>query len=156
MTDDEKKFTQADVDRIVSERLGRDRESRGDPTALLRTVQALQDENSILKAKNGELSGVVNKSTTDQIKAKIGVDLKVPQNLLGFIQGETEADMRASAEKLVAELGPGQQIGGATNPPVGNTAPKVYTKQDLDTMKPEQINADWANISAQLKAGQVK
>jgi len=139
MPDEDKKFTQADVDRIVSERLARDRESRGDPTALLRTVQALQDENSILKAKNGELSGVVNKSTTDQIKAKVGVDLKVPQNLLGFIQGETEA-----------------QIGGATNPPVGNTAPKVYTRQDLDTMKPEQINADWANISAQLKAGQVK
>ncbi|MFA5431730.1 MAG: hypothetical protein WC319_02470 [Candidatus Paceibacterota bacterium] len=156
MGDEDKKFTQADVDRIVSERLARDRESRGDPTVLLQTVAELRQQLVDEKANASALQSKVATTDRTAMLSKIGVDLKVPPQLMGFIQGDTDEAMRASATALIAGIGPGPSIGGSTNPPAGNAAPKVYTAQELREMKPEQINADWVNISTQLKAGQVK
>lgn len=156
MVDEDKKFTQADVDRIISERLARDRETRGDPTVLLQTVAELRQQLINEKANADALQSKVATTDRTAILSKVGVDLKVPPSLLEFVQGSTEDEMRASATKLIAGIGPGPSIGGSTNPPSGNLPPKVYTAQELREMKPEQINADWVNISAQLKAGQVK
>ena len=156
MADDDKRFTQADVDRIVSERLARDRESRGDPTVLLQTVAELRQQLLDEKATAASLQSKVAITDRTSLLAKVGVDLKVPQNLMEFVQGATEEEMKVSAAKLIAGIGPGPSIGGSTNPPAGNLPPKVYTAQELREMKPEQINADWANISTQLKAGSVK
>lgn len=156
MADEDKKFTQADVDRIISERLARDRETRGDPTVLLQTVAELRQQLADEKASAASLQSKVAITDRTAMLSKVGVDLKVPPQLMSFIQGDTDEAMRASATALIAGIGPGPSIGGSTNPPAGNAAPKVYTAQELREMKPEQINADWANISTQLKAGQVK
>jgi hypothetical protein len=156
MPDDDKKFTQADVDKFVQERLARDRETRGDPAALLLTVQNLQNELAASKQLALTLQGKVATTDRSALLTRVGVDLKVPQALMGFIQGDTDEAMRASAAALIAGIGPGQSIGGSTNPPAGNVPPKIYTSEELKTMTPEAINADWVNVSAQLKAGQVK
>lgn len=156
MPDDEKKFTQADIDRIVQERLARDRETRGDPGALLTTVQNLQGELASANTKIRDLSNKIAATDRTSLLANIGTELKVPQALMGFIQGNTAEEMRASATALLTSIGPGQNIGGSTNPPQGNAPPKVYTAAELSTMSPEAINADWANVSAQLKSNQVK
>lgn len=157
MPDDEKKFTQADVDRIVSERLARDRETRGDPTVLLSTITDLKGQIGTLTSRNTELEGKVNGNERTAILSRVALDLKLPLGLAEFVQGNTEEEMKASAQKLYAGIGPAQgNVGGGTNPPGSNTAPLVYTKDMLKGMSPEQINKDWANISTQLKAGQVK
>jgi hypothetical protein len=156
MGDEEKKFTEADVNKIVQDRLAADRASRGDPTALLATVQNLQTELAAAKGTISELQGKVSTTDRNAILTQVGLDLKVPAELVGFIQGGTKEEMTASAQKLVAGLGPGNSVGGTTNPPAGNTAPKVYTAAELKTMSPEQINADWANVSKQLQTGVVK
>ena len=156
MADDEKKFTQADVDRIVSERLARDRETRGDPSVLIQTVAELRNQLAQATALNETLKGKVDTNDRSALLSKVGIELKVPPALTEFIIGNTEEEMRASATKLMSSVGPGQSIGGSTNPPDGNSAPKVYTAEELRTMSPDAINKDWVNISAQLKAGQVK
>ena len=156
MGDEDKKFTQADVDRIVSERLARDRDTRGDPTVLIQTVAELRHQLAIEKEARESLQSKVANADRTGILTKVGLELKVPPGMLEFIQGATEEEMRASAQKLIAGLGPGPSIGGSTNPPQGNSAPKVYTAQELRDMSPDAINADWENISTQLKAGNVK
>lgn len=156
MSDDEKKFTQVDVDRIVSERLARDRETRGDPTVLLQTVAELRSQLASVNANNALLKTQVDNNSRSSLLSKVGVDLKVPPAMMEFVQGSTEEEMKASATKLMAGIGPGPSVGGSTNPPEGNAAPRVYTSQELREMSPDAINKDWANISAQLKAGQVK
>ena len=156
MGDEDKKFTQADVDRIVSERLARDRDTRGDPTVLLQTVAELRNQLSTEREARESLQSKVASTDRNGMLTKIGLELKVPSGILEFVQGSTEDEMRASAQKLIAGLGPGPSIGGSTNPPQGNSAPKVYTAQELRDMSPDAINADWENISTQLKAGQVK
>lgn len=156
MPDDEKKFTQADVDRIVSERLARDRETRGDPSVLIQTVSELRNQLAQANALNETLKSKVDTNNRTSILSKVGVELKVPPALTEFITGATEEEMRASATKLMSSIGPGPSLGGSTNPPDGNSAPKIYTAQELHSMSPDAINKDWANISAQLKAGQIK
>ena len=154
--DDEKKFTQADLDRIIGERLTQDRATRGDPTVLLQTVSDLRQQNTTLQQERDALQSKVATVDRTGLLTKVGMELKVPPTVLEFVQGATEDEMKASATKLLAGIGPGPSLGGATNPPGGNTAPKVYTSAELKGMKPEAINADWVNISAQLKSGQVK
>lgn len=156
MADDDKKFTQVDVDRMISERLAADRGSRGDPTAMLGVIADLKNQLATEQAAKAALQNNVTATSRTQMLTKIGLELKVPQNLFEFIQGTTEDEMKVSAAKLVTGLGPGQNVGGATNPPGGNAAPTIYTVDQLKGMTPEQVNADWENISAQLKTGQVK
>ncbi|MDD3566307.1 MAG: hypothetical protein PHN90_11630, partial [Methanothrix sp.] len=60
MTDDEKKFTQADVDRIVQERVNREKAKFAD-------YDEIKAENADLKAKLAEHES----KTLDSLKAKI-------------------------------------------------------------------------------------
>ncbi len=157
MAEDERKFTQADVDRIVTERLARDREVRearngakdNGNDAVLAKIAELQNE---LRAEKDKSKA----DATRVIRDRIATEMKLPSGLASFIQGEDEAAIKASVETMLKSIGPGPSIGGVTNPPSGNAGKRQYTKGELESMKPEDINKDWENINAQLKAGTVK
>lgn len=138
MTSD-KVFTQAEVDRIVSERLARHNEEE----------QAVRNE--LAEYKNKE-----SKNILDALKVKIASGVGLPASLIGFVQGTDEATIKASAEALLTGIGPGPSVGGSSSPVGGNAAPHIYTKAEIESMKPEQINQDWTNIQKQLASGQIK
>ena len=132
-------FSQAEVDRIVSERLARHNEEE----------QAVRTELAEYKSKD-------SKNILDALKAKVASEVKLPASLIGFVQGSDEATIKASAEALLTGIGPGPNVGGSSSPAGGNAAPHIYTRAEIESMKPEQINQDWTNIQKQLASGQIK
>ena len=145
MTED-KIFSQADLDRIIGERLARDRKERAEESnAIDELRKELADTKATLVA-NG----------LEKIKAKIAQDAKLPDGLLGFVQGNDEVSIRDSVNALITGIGPGPNVGGSSNPAGGNTSPKVYSKAELESMSPDAINQDWTNIQKQLASGLVK
>jgi len=143
MSDDEKKFTQADVDRIVQERIAREREKFADH-------DALKAENVELKAKLA-----ANESANlETLKAKIATTLKLPPSLAGRLQGTNEAELKADGEKLLKEIGPKEPVGGAGNPP--GEVKKPLTREAVKAMKPDQIIANMDDIKTQLREGSLR
>ncbi len=141
--DDEKKFTQADVDRIVQERLAREKAKFAD-------YDEIKAENADLKAKLAEHES----KTLDSLKAKIVTDLKLPPSLAGRLQGTTEAELKADGEKLLKEIGPKEPVGGAGNPP--GEVKKPLTREAVKAMKPDEIIANMDQIKAQMKEGTLR
>lgn len=139
MKEDTKVFTQAEVDRIVSERLARHNEEE----------QAVRNE--LAEYKNKE-----SKNILDALKVKIASGVGLPASLIGFVQGTDEASIKESAEALLTGIGPGPNVGGSSSPAGGNTAPHIYSRAEIESMKPEAINKDWTNIQKQLASGLVK
>lgn len=151
MPEDEKKFTQADVDRIVSDRLKREKETHGDN-------EALKAENATLKASltseqtvRLELEGKIATQEDLKLKAKIAKEEKLPEGLIPLITGKTEDEIRSSMKIMVASIGPGPAIGAATTP--ATPAPTRYTRAQIDQMAPEDIEKNWATIEKQIADG---
>jgi hypothetical protein len=145
-SEDPKIFSQADLDRIIGERLARDRKERAEESS---AIDALKKELADTKA-------TLLANDLEKIKARIAQDAKPPDGLLGFVQGTDEDSIRRSVDALITGLGPGPNVGGSTNPAGGNASPKVYTKAELESMSPDAINQDWTNIQKQLASGLVK
>jgi len=140
MTDDEKKFTQADVDKFIQERLAREKAKYAD-------YEDIKAENANLKAKMAENES----SNLENLKAKIATDLKLPPSLAGRLQGETEDELKADGEKLLKELGPKEAAGGAGNPSTDKKKP--LTREAVKAMSPQEIIDNMPQIEAQLKEG---
>ncbi len=144
MSDDaEKKFTQADVDRIVQERVARERAKFGD-------YEDLKRENEDLKAKIAEHDA----ENLDTLKQKIVTDMKLPPSLAGRLQGTTEAELKADGKKLLKEIGPKEPVGGAGNPP--GEVKKPLTREAVKAMKPDEIIENMDQIKAQMKEGTLR
>lgn len=140
--DDEKKFTQADVDRIVQNRVDREKEK----------ITALTNENETLKEKIAEYEKV----NLDTLKAKVATDLKLPPNLASRLQGKDEKELKADAEALLKDLKPDdKKKGGAGNPP-GDKDETPITRESIKAMTPEEVRANLPKIKEALKAGSVK
>jgi len=138
--DGDKKFTQADVDRIVQERLAREKAK----------YEELEAERDALKDKVAEYE----KTSLDTLKQKVVSDLKLPPSLAGRLQGTTEAELKADGEKLLKELGPKEPVGGGGNPP--GEVKKPLTREAVKAMKPDEIIANMDQIKAQMKEGTLK
>ena len=145
MTDDAetKKFTQADVDRIVQERVNREKAKYAD-------YDEIKAENADLKAKLAEHES----KNLDSLKAKIATDLKLPPSLAGRLQGTTEAELKADGEKLLKEIGPKEPVGGAGNPP--GEVKKPLTREAVKAMTPQEIIANMDQIKSQMKDGSLR
>ena len=151
MPDDDKKFTQADVDRIVGERLSREKATHGDN-------EALKAENATLKASLAseqtariDLEGKIATSEGAALKAKIAKEEKLPEGLIPLITGKTEEEIRANMKIMVTSIGPGPAIGAATTP--ATPAPTRFTRAQIDAMAPEDIEKNWKTIEAQMADG---
>lgn len=135
MTED-KIFSQADVDRIIGERLARARTETNEQIAKL--TKDFADE---------KLS---------HLKDKVFSETKLPETLRSFVTGEDEDSIRQQVNALITGMGPGPNVGGSSNPAGGNTSPHIYTKAEIEKMSPDDINKDWTNIQKQLASGQIK
>ena len=143
MTDDEKKFTQADMDRAIAERLAREK-----------TKYADYDE---IKAERDELKTKVadhEKISLEAARAKVVAELKLPPGMGTRLQGETEEELKADGAKLLKELGPREPVGGSGQPP--GDVKKPLTREAVKAMTPDQIIANMDQIKAQMKEGTLK
>ena len=144
MSDDaEKKFTQADMDRIVQERLAREKAKYAD-------YDEIKAENEQLKTKLAENEA----ANLDTLKQKVAVDLKMPPTLAGRLQGASEKELRADGEKLLKELGPKEPVGGAGNP--AGEVKKPLTREAVKAMTPQEIIENMDQIKAQMKEGTLR
>jgi hypothetical protein len=144
MTDDEeKKFTQADVDRIVQERVAREKAKYAD-------YDEIKAENEQLKAKIAENEA----ANLDTLKQKVATDLKLPPGMAGRLQGTNEKELRADGEKLLKELGPKEPVGGAGNP--AGEVKKPLTREAVKAMNPQEIIANMDQIKSQMKEGSLR
>jgi len=154
MTDEEKKFTQADVDRFVADRLKIERERRGDNEKLIAENTALKEQLATEQQTRAALEGKVALRDEADLKAKIANEEGLPLKLLPLITGKTEDELRAAMRVMVVGIGPGPAIGAETNP--ASPAPVRYTKAQLENMKPEDIEKNWQTIEAQLADGSLR
>lgn len=151
---EERLFTQADVDRFVSDRLREERTRRGDN-------EALMAENATLKASllseqttRQALEAKVSLKDEVELKAKIAKEVALPEGLIPLITGKTEDEIRSNMKIMVSSIGPGPAIGAETNPAI--PAPVRYTRAQVDSMKPEEIEKNWQTIEAQLADGSLR
>lgn len=138
--DGEKKFTQADVDRIVQDRVNREKVKYDEVVA----------ENTALKEKVAEHE----KTSLDSLKTKIATDLKLPPALASRLAGTTEAELKADGEKLLKEIGPKEPVGGGGNP--AGDVKKPLTREAVKAMKPDEIIANMDQIKSQMKEGSLR
>jgi hypothetical protein len=143
MTDDEKKFTQADVDRFIQERVAREKAKYAD-------YDEIKAENADLKAKLADHES----KNLDSLKAKIATDLKLPPTLAGRLQGTNEAELKADGEKLLKEIGPKEPVGGGGNP--AGEVKKPLTREAVKAMKPQEIIEHMDQIKSQMKEGTLR
>jgi len=151
MEDDEKKFTQADVDRFVADRLKIERDRRGDNEKLIAENTTLREQLATEKQTRAALEGKVAIRDEADLKAKIAGEEKLPVSLIPLITGKTEEEIRAAMKLMVAGIGPGPAMGAGTNP--ATPTPQRFSKQQVERMSPEEITKNWATIEAQLKDG---
>jgi len=154
MAEDEKTFTQADVNRIVSDRLREERTRRGDNEALMAENTALKA--SLLSEQTTRQALEANASLKEdvELRHKIAKEVNLPEGLIPLITGKTEDEIRSNMKIMVSSIGPGPAIGAVTNPAI--PAPVRYTRSQVDSMKPEDITKNWPTIEAQLADGSLR
>ena len=151
MTDEIKTFTQVDVDRIVSERLKREKETHGDNDALKAEIVTLKTSLTTEQAAKLKLEGELSTKNDRELKAKIAKEVNLPEKLIPLIMGKTEDEIRSAMKLMVESIGPGPAIGADTNP--ATPAPQRFTKTQIERMSPADITKNWATIEAQLADG---
>ncbi len=164
-----KTFTQEEIDKIIADRLKREREKYKDYEELKKNAAEYQKwkesqmtEAEKLQAKLAEYEKTladkeleVATAKAEQIKAKVLAEMGMPLNLSERIFGTTEEEIRQDAEQLKQLLGiQGRPIGSGTNPTTG-AGVKTFTRAQIQAMTPEEINANWDVISKILAEGKI-
>lgn len=108
----DKTFTQADLDRVVSDRLSREREKFGDyddlkakATRLAEIESANQSETEKLNGKVGSLSNENQSLKEENLRLRVALDKSVPADLIDRLRGKNKEELEADADKLLALVG---------------------------------------------------
>lgn len=130
--------TQEELDRIISERLMRERSSMEkkfsdyiSPDDLSSRMQDLNDQIAGLTIKLGESSekqkeyeqtiaekdALIKKHETASVKSRIAHEIGLPFESIAFIQGEDEESITKSAEALKGLVGKGSAMPMASSDP---------------------------------------
>lgn len=140
---DEKKFTQEELDEIIKERLAREKEKHGDEIAKKQAeIDGLTKSLNELKTKYANFDTEAAKSAqtikdlqskikgyeTASVKRKVADELGLDSKAIEFIAGETEEEMKASAEKLKA-------LTGSYTPPLATTEGTQPTNKIDEALK---------------------
>lgn len=145
----ERTFSQADVDRMIADRLSREQKKYADYDALKAAKEELDKlkdgQKSELEkanaarekaeAKAKEFEAKVKLMELNALKSKLAAEAGIPAEFADRIRGEDEASIKTDIESL-KKLFPQKAAGGQGAPQAGN-APKT----DLQTLYGEAIKA---------------
>lgn len=130
--------TQEELDRIISDRLSRERSSMEkkfaeylSPDAVTSKMQDLNDQIAGLTTQLNEVNekskqyeqtiadkdALIKKHETDSVKNRIAHEIGLPYESIGFLQGEDEDSIKKSAETLKGIVGKGSTMPMASNDP---------------------------------------
>lgn len=112
----ERRFTQDEVNRIVADRLERDRKKYAQEaeTAAAAHIAELQERDKTIS----ELNTKIKNYELNAIRARVGAEAGIPAELLDRLKGETEGEIRQDAAGLARVIG---RLKGA--PPLASTEP---------------------------------
>ena len=166
-----KVFTQEELERILSERLKREREKYKDYEELKKAAEELKkikeaqmSEQEKLQMRLAEIEREklerereLAELKTALVKQKVLTELGLPLPLTDRIFGTTEEEIRQDAEELkkLLNIQP-NKIGSGTNPAGGGGQIRTFTKAEIERMSPEEINKNWEVIQEALKQGLIK
>ena len=139
MTDDEKKYSQAEVDEIIAK--------YADYNDIKAERDTLKTENDAMKADIEKKDGEI----LDALRIEVARSFKLPSGLAARLSGTSREELEADAKSLAEAMGPKEKIGEATNP--AKNASKPFTKAVVKGMSRDEIIANMPAIKAQMKAG---
>ena len=134
---DEKLFTQDELNAKISARLEREKTKYAE----------LQQQFDDLQAK-------IQDAELDSLKKKILASKELPEELADRLNGKTEEELAADAEKLASIVNAKKSVGRNTNP--ADTGAVLFTVAEVKAMTPEQRIANMVQIEKQLKDGTLK
>lgn len=118
-------FTQADVDRIVSERLSRERARYADYDDLKakaseydKAAEAQKTEQQRLAEQLQAAQSEAERYRTESLRLKVATDKGVPAALIPRLQGASEEELAADADELLKVLPQQQAAPPAAGRPV--------------------------------------
>lgn len=123
-------FTQADVDRIVSDRVARERKRfEGVDLDDLRTkAQKLADleasqqsEAEKLIAERDNFKTAAETAAAENLRYRIALEKQIPAELMDRLRGNTKEEMEADADKLLELVRPTPGLDGGAREPVNET-----------------------------------
>ncbi|AEG14705.1 putative prophage lambdach01, scaffold protein [Desulfofundulus kuznetsovii DSM 6115] len=161
-------MTQEELDRIITERLKRERQKYADYDELKKAAEELKklkeaqmSEQEKLQArlaeyerKTAELEIALQEARLEATKLRVLEEIGLPKTFASRIFGTTEEEIRQDAQELAKLLNANRPIGNPSNPPNNNQP--TFTRAQLAQMSPEEINANWEAISRALTEGRVK
>lgn len=83
--------------------------------AQMTDTEKAKAEAEALRAENATLAGTIKARETEALKQRIASELKVPEGLVPFLTGDTEEEMRANAQTILAAI-QAQSTGAAPAP----------------------------------------
>lgn len=139
----EKNFTQADVDRIVADRLKREKEKYADyddlkarakklgdlEAAQMSEQEKLQAQLAQLEKGKAEAEARVKALEISTLRARLLAEAGLPAELADRVKGETEEEIKADLESLKKIVKP-KDIGGGGAP--GNSAGDKTLEQEYE------------------------
>ena len=133
----EQSFMQADVDRIVRERVRRERERFADYDALKAKAEGAQTAEQRIAALEATLAEAEAKEKRAQLVARIAGDHKItdPDDIRLFLTGSDEDTLTAQAARLAERVASERKQGnyvpneGKTTTPQGDADMRAFARQ---------------------------
>lgn len=130
-----KTFTQADLDRIVQERLAREQQKFQDYDDLKAKADRLTEIESAaqtdLERVTGERDELKNKLTPleqENLRLRVAASKRLPSELVDRLKGGTKEEMEADADALL------QLVGGSNPPDFGGGPRQPAPANDMDSL----------------------
>jgi hypothetical protein len=102
-----------------------------------------------LQAQVNTLTASLAAKVLTETRVSVAKELGLPEGVAARLTGETRDEMLTDGKALVELLKPADPFRAVTDNREGNVAGKQYTREDLKTMTPAQINE--ARVKGQLK-----
>lgn len=162
-----KTFTQEELERILAERLKREREKYKDYDELKKAAEELKklkeaqmSETEKLQARLAEYERqlfekelALQEARLESLKLKVLDEMGLPKAWASRIFGTTEEEIRQDAEELKKLLGTaGKTVGSGTNPPAGAGVVNPWKKETFNLTMQAKILKENPALAQKLMA----
>jgi len=166
----ERTFTQEELEKIIADRLERERRKYKDYDELKKVAEeykkmkeAQMTEEEKLQSKLAELEAAVlekelevQEAMIEKTKMKVAMEMGLPADALDFISGSTEEEIREAAEKFKNLLGGNySKVGKPSAPATAQSGSKVWTRSEIENMSREELIQHREEIKQAMKEGRI-
>lgn len=113
----------------------------------------LDSQRDSLLTRQIELAAKAAGAVDPQTLTKLIDKEALEKDELGFYQGVDAQVQQLVTDKPYLKSG---SVGKSSNPVGGNGSAKIFTRQELDSMSTDEINANWEDIEEQMHKGLIR